>query len=251
MSTPKNKPRAKGIFDAPDPNLLRFTIGVNRIAANHEDVDAYFLRNQVLLEEEKARIREENGFAARLPVAVIPPSPTASRPAAQEVETSAESKPDLQVRPKPVKYDAQGKTSTAPTSYTHDQLKTDGDRFANHRRTLSRNLNKAGFARPADVCAHHIVASGEPDAKPSREVIYAWGIGVNDADNGVFLPRFKNVAVPSLPSAIHHGTLHSSAVYCARVHRRLTNVDAASQEAGRRALRRMRDEMVQGVFPYQ
>jgi hypothetical protein len=53
-----------------------------------------------------------------------------------------------------------------------------------------------GTDRPKNVCAHHVVASGDIRAEDSREVIFEFGIGINDADNGVYLPRFKNIAAP-------------------------------------------------------
>ena len=110
----------------------------------------------------------------------------------------------------------------------------------------------AGFARPDHACAHPIVARAEPDALPSRDLLYGWGIGINDADNGVFLPRHKDVDVTSLPNATHHGTLHHSLVYCARVHRRLTNLpDEATQELGRRALRSHACRNDSGHLPLQ
>ena len=221
------------------------------MAANHQGVNVYFLRNQILMEEEKALIRAHNGFTTPLafPAIALSPASSASEVAgAAEFASNGKSTETKQY----VKYDNEGKTSTAPTPYTKEQLKADGKRKGQHSRTLGSNLEKAGFARPDDVCAHHIVARGEPDALPSRDLLYGWGIGINDADNGVFLPRYKDVKVEALPNATHHGTLHKSLVYCARVHRRLTNLpDAATQEMGRKALRRMRDEMMQGTFPYK
>ena len=220
------------------------------MAANHPGLNVYFLRNQILMEEEKALMRAQNGFTTPLAFPTISLSQAAN---ASEEAGAAEFGSDGKSKAKEyVKYDDGGKTSTTPTPYTKEQLKSDAKRSGNHSRTLGGNLEKAGFVRPDHVCAHHIVARAEPDALPSRDLLYGWGIGINDADNGVFLPRYKDVKVEDLPMATHHGTLHKSLVYCARVHRRLTNLpDGATQEMARKALGRMREEMTQGIFPYK
>ena len=101
----------------------------------------------------------------------------------------------------------------------------------------------------ANVCAHHIVASGHLDAYRSRRMLFGWGIGINDADNGVFLPACLSSNVPLLPNAVVHDRLHSSARYYLRVEARLRVVDKTSQPAGRGALRKMRGEMIAGSFP--
>ncbi|WP_425580435.1 AHH domain-containing protein [Streptosporangium amethystogenes] len=36
---------------------------------------------------------------------------------------------------------------------------------------------------------HHIVAGNSPKTAPARTVLDKFGIGVNDAENGVWLPR--------------------------------------------------------------
>lgn len=79
----------------------------------------------------------------------------------------------------------------------------------NHRRTLSRNLVAAAQQpRPAAVCAHHIVALKDDEAARSRLLLFRWGIGINDADNGVFLPA-RNVGMSGYPNAVHHTSWHT------------------------------------------
>jgi hypothetical protein len=215
-------PRPRGIFEQPSTSAIDITVGANRLASNHPGLNPYELRNDLLVEQEKARICEENGQAA---------------PARRPQRFFA-------------RYDDKGKTREAPTAYTSQQLEDDADRDgANHRRTLDRNLKKDGHARVANVCAHHIVASGHPDAYRSRLMLFAWGIGINDADNGVYLPAYAVTQVASLASAVPHDKLHASARYYLRVEARLLAVDKTSQPAGRGALRRMRGEMLAGSFP--
>ena len=221
MSAAKH-PRARGIFETPSNSALDLAIGANQIAANHPGLNPYELRNDLLVEEEKTRICAENGLPA---------------PARRPQRFFA-------------RYDAKGKTREAPEAYTATQLETDADRDgANHRRTLDRNLKKDGHARVPNVCAHHIVASGHPDAYRSRLMLFTWGIGINDADNGVYLPAYASTQVATLPAAIPHDRLHASARYYLRVEARLRAVDRASKPAGRGALRRMRGEIVAGSFP--
>jgi hypothetical protein len=146
-----------------------------------------------------------------------------------------------------IRYESDGKTVNG---YTADQLFENAKGAGNHRRTLARNINKgSGVARPAAVCAHHIVASQDIDASLSREHIFARGIGINDVDNGVYLPRFKNVPVQSLPNASLHGPIHT-ARYHLSVFARLRVLPKGEALPTREALRDMKDDMVAGVFPF-
>jgi hypothetical protein len=43
----------------------------------------------------------------------------------------------------------------------------------------------------------------------TRGVIFAVGIGINDADKGVILPRFKTTKIPSMPDASPHQHIHT------------------------------------------
>ena len=113
-------PRACGIFEQPVAKALDATISANRLASNHPGLNGYGVRNEVLLEEEKDRVREENGQPA----------------------------PTRRLRVFFVRYDAAGQTR-ADKGYTAAQLEQDGDRDSQHGRTLGGNLKKAGQARSA------------------------------------------------------------------------------------------------------
>lgn len=146
-----------------------------------------------------------------------------------------------------IKYESDGKTVNG---YTADQLFEQARGKGNHRRTLARNIDKgSGVVRPSAVCAHHIVAGQDLGADLSRERIFACGIGINDVDNGVYLPRFKNVPVPSLPNATLHGPIHT-ARYHLSVFARLRVLPKGEALPTRDALRDMKDDMVAGVFPF-
>lgn len=78
-------------------------------------------------------------------------------------------------------------------------------------RVLARALEDAGQSRPLGAAAHHIVAGNARLAAPAREVLQKFGIGINDAKNGVFLPATK--ASPNPTGAAVHSTLHTGSYY--------------------------------------
>ena len=56
--------------------------------------------------------------------------------------------------------------------------------------------------------AHHIVAGNSPKAAEARAVLQKYGIDINDAVNGIFLPTVKDVA-----EGAYHPSLHTNAYY--------------------------------------
>jgi len=54
---------------------------------------------------------------------------------------------------------------------------------------LGRNLERAGFQRYAGEEAHHIVAGGARKAAPAQRALARFGIDIDSAENGVFLPK--------------------------------------------------------------
>ena len=181
-------------------SVEKLTVAINQIAANSPGGNGYQLRNEILIESDKERVRYENGRTI--------------------------------------------------DGYAAKRLFEDAKRVANHRRTLARNIDRdAGQARPASVCAHHIVASQDSRAHESRKIIFGWGIGINDVDNGVYLPRFKNIVVPSMPNAPLHGPIHT-ARYHANVLFRLGFAHADDGHGGRAILRDIKDDLINGSFPW-
>jgi hypothetical protein len=117
---------------------------------------------------------------------------------------------------------------------------------------LSDNLVASGQRRPDGVAAHHIVAAGDRRAIRSQRRLFGWHISLNDADNGVYLPRYKSTIVDSLPDATKHSGLHTG-LYHLEVFARLVQVPAAfaNQERGRESLRLIKKELIDGVFPFR
>lgn len=82
---------------------------------------------------------------------------------------------------------------------------------AGSSKLLGQNLEASGVARPAETAAHHIVAGGAEAAAPARGVLTQYGIDVNTAENGVFLPSNTGSLNPF--GAAVHSTLHTGSYY--------------------------------------
>jgi RHS repeat-associated protein len=78
---------------------------------------------------------------------------------------------------------------------------------------LASSLQAAGFARPVQSAAHHIVAGSARAAAAGRQVLNRFGININSAANGVFLPANRRSA--NAAGAAVHSTLHTQAYYAA------------------------------------
>ncbi|MFF8827845.1 AHH domain-containing protein [Streptomyces sp. NPDC015131] len=79
--------------------------------------------------------------------------------------------------------------------------------------TKLRNArNAAGVSEPATPHSpHHIVAGNSPKAAPARAQLDRFGIGVNDAENGVGLPRSSSSPNPHGLSV--HSKIHTNEYY--------------------------------------
>jgi hypothetical protein len=113
----------------------------------------------------------------------------------------------------------------------------------NHRRTLSRNIVAASEqARPKNVCAHHIVAANDPGADQSKKLLSGWGIGINDSDNGVFLPANK-AGKKKFPTAALHTSWHSPDYHLSVYVRLMVRSDTAG---GRSELKSIKSDLLEG-----
>lgn len=86
------------------------------------------------------------------------------------------------------------------------------------------------------------MALADKEALRSRLLIFGWGIGINDGDNGVFLPRY-GVGMPGYPDAAHHSP-HHAARYHFGVWVRLRR--GKDQPTGRVQLRAMKADLLAG-----
>lgn len=113
-------------------------------------------------------------------------------------------------------------------------------------RKLARNMEKAGIARPAGTAAHHIVPAGIKSfdsAARARDILTKFGISVENAANGVYLPSKLEDAV----KATYHGGIHSKK-YCDALYARLSK--AKTPEQALLVLNSIRRELLIGTFPH-
>jgi hypothetical protein len=78
-------------------------------------------------------------------------------------------------------------------------------------RSLGRALEAAGHVRPPGSAAHHIISGSAPEAAQARAVLQQFGIGIDEAVNGVFLPANRAASNPA--GAAVHSTLHTNKYY--------------------------------------
>ena len=108
---------------------------------------------------------------------------------------------------------------------------------------LGENLVAAGFKRPNyKHAAHHIVAGRDSGAAKSREILEKFGIDINDAANGVFLPNEKNVS-----KAIYHPMLNTNK-YNDNVYEMLSKAKTREEAIG--ILDKIRNKLLDGTFDY-
>jgi hypothetical protein len=98
---------------------------------------------------------------------------------------------------------------------------------------LGSNMERAGRSRPPNSAAHHIVAGTDRRAAEARAILRDAGIGINDADNGAWLPD------------VFHRRVHTDAYYQA-VNDRLAQANSGSI----RVILRMLGQAIEtGTFP--
>lgn len=130
------------------------------------------------------------------------------------------------------------------------KLRTDAARAVRHSRTLARNIkNATGEAKHVEADAHHIVAAGDKRAVRSRGFLFRWGIGINDADNGVYLPKKWSSQVPGLEDATAHEVIHTTDYHLA-VTARLALTKPSNQANGRTTLKDIKFDILNNEFDY-
>jgi hypothetical protein len=109
---------------------------------------------------------------------------------------------------------------------------------------LAANMEAAGVHRPPGTDTHHIVAANAEAASTARAVLRRFGIDIDDAANGVFLP--SNSSVVSAAPGLVHSTVHTKRYYDAVTARlRL----ARSRQDVLDALDNIRQTLLSGALP--
>ncbi|RCX13018.1 HNH/ENDO VII superfamily nuclease [Anaerobacterium chartisolvens] len=76
-------------------------------------------------------------------------------------------------------------------------------------KVLRQNMIESGINVPNYAnAAHHIVAGSSPKAAEARAILQKFGVDINDATNGAFLPTVKDVA-----EGAYHPSLHTDSYY--------------------------------------
>jgi hypothetical protein len=125
-----------------------------------------------------------------------------------------------------------------------------------HSAKLGGNIRKAElkkngkYKRPAETDAHHVVAAEASDADVARDIIFAVGIGINDRDSGVIMPRYMTTRIKGMLRASPHQHIHTD-VYYANVVTALHEAQDMSDEQQIRAiLRLIAGRLRRGQFVY-
>jgi hypothetical protein len=111
-------------------------------------------------------------------------------------------------------------------------------------KVLARAMKLAGKIRLPGEFAHHIVAHGDHRARDALDILDRFGIKVDDAINGVFLPGFKKSPNPHGKAV--HGNLHTDAYYDA-VNNLLRGAKTRADVEG--ILRQIAHGLEKGVLP--
>ena len=131
------------------------------------------------------------------------------------------------------------------------RLQADALRRDDHSLALSGNMQIArGETQLPGTDAHHIVSRTHRLAKYSRKYLFDWRIGIDDADNGVFLPEQSGTQIPGLEKANAHSPIHTR-LYHLEVAARLSGRRTEPAGAARAELQDMRADMIAGTFPYK
>jgi hypothetical protein len=103
----------------------------------------------------------------------------------------------------------------AARRFTHAEWQTAAGSRSHASRELNKTMRDAGLVKPDHYEAHHIVAPFDPEAVPAQRILARFGIGPNEADNGVFLPGPRLNDADPLPVAAPHRPIHTDAYYAA------------------------------------
>ncbi|WP_127531742.1 AHH domain-containing protein [Paenibacillus kobensis] len=113
---------------------------------------------------------------------------------------------------------------------------------ASPSRILRANMIKAGKVVPSyPNAAHHIVAYNDPRAARAQAILAQFGIGLNSAANGVFLPTVQGTG-----NAAYHPSLHTN-LYFQTVENELSNATNPSQAV--QILADIESRLLNGTFP--
>jgi hypothetical protein len=114
-----------------------------------------------------------------------------------------------------------------------------------HRYRLEKALKalKPPILRGTGESLHHVVAWDDPRAAGARKILDGFGIDIDHAPNGVFLPA--TTKSPNPKGAMVHSTLHTNEYYF-KVEQKL--VGAKNQGEAIKVLQEIREALLKGTF---
>lgn len=106
---------------------------------------------------------------------------------------------------------------------------------------LGKNMvKKSGIPKPPNTAAHHIVPENDKEAQDARDIMNKYGIDINGADNGVFLPTKNNGGID--PGITHNGRHPKK--YVIKINDRIVAVDKiGGKQAVEKELNNLRNEL--------
>lgn len=117
--------------------------------------------------------------------------------------------------------------------------------FTQDSTTLGKNLITAGEKKPLGSAAHHIVPAGAPGSAKARKILQKYGININSAINGVFLPGRLFIDFDVKNAIIHNGPHPSE--YIRAVNDRILQADAnGGEQAVINELKDMKKSLLSG-----
>ncbi|CAN5539928.1 hypothetical protein BH09VER1_BH09VER1_23980 [soil metagenome] len=113
---------------------------------------------------------------------------------------------------------------------------------------LTKNLKRVGVLTPGEgrFAAHHLVAKGDERATAVRAILQREGIDIDEAANGVFLPRDAEYEKQLPGFGPPHSKIHTDAYYIA-LSDRLSSVPSGQV---RDELQKIASELIEGTFPW-
>jgi hypothetical protein len=110
---------------------------------------------------------------------------------------------------------------------------------------LGENLEAVGKTRPSNSAAHHMVPGRASyfNAQNARQILQREGIDINEAANGVFLPKSSKYVIDDATS---HSRVHTNKYYD-NLFARLSNAPSGKV---RNELDKISQELLNGTFPY-
>ena len=107
---------------------------------------------------------------------------------------------------------------------------------------LGKNMvRQSGIPKPPNTAAHHIVPENDKEAQDARDIMNKYGIDINGADNGVFLPTKNNGGVD--PGITHNGRHPKD--YTRIINQKIVQADLfGGKQAVINELKNMRNELL-------